>query len=192
MQATMQIAQANPMANSQYESGAEPVRDGLEQIFGENKDLVYRAAYRITGNGNDAEDVLQTVFLRLLRQENPPEIRHVRAYLHRAAVNAALDLLRARKDNQNVPLEDDEPGNMGTGAVMTGPEAGELRAWLRQALTRVNPKWAEMFLLRFTEDYSNGEIARMMKTSSAVVAVILHRTRAQLRKDYLAVMRGTK
>src|ERR1035438_7204198 len=37
----------------------------LEQIFRENHALVFRAAYRITGNPNDAEDVLQTVFLRM-------------------------------------------------------------------------------------------------------------------------------
>jgi RNA polymerase sigma-70 factor (ECF subfamily) len=190
MQATMQIA--HPLASSQNQSGADQIREGLEQIFAENKDLVYRAAYRITGNGNDAEDVLQTVFLRMLRQEKPPEIRHVRAYLHRAAVNSALDLLRSRKDNQNVPLEEEDAGQIGVADGMNGVETGELRAWLRRALTRINPKWAEMFLLRYVEDYSNREIAGMMKTSSAVVAVVLHRTRALLRKDYLAVMRGTK
>ena len=39
----------------------------LEQIYLEHKDLVFRAAYRVTGNLSDAEDVLQTVFLRLVR-----------------------------------------------------------------------------------------------------------------------------
>lgn len=192
MQATMQITQVNPLARGQNDVRAGQVRAGLEQIFAENKELVFRAAYRITGNANDAEDVLQTVFLRLLRQENPPEIRHLRAYLHRAAVNAGLDLLRVRKDAQNVPLEDEEQDKLGIAPVTSGPESGELRAWLRKALARLNPRWAEMFILRFIEDYSNGEIARMMKTSSAVVAVVLHRTRAQLKKDYLAAMRGTK
>ena len=50
----------------------------LEQIFLEHKDLVFRAAYRITGNAGDAEDVLQTVFLRLLRHQDAGEIRNLR------------------------------------------------------------------------------------------------------------------
>ena len=39
----------------------------LERIFRENYAAVFRAAYRITGNANDAEDALQTVFLRMLK-----------------------------------------------------------------------------------------------------------------------------
>src|SRR5215471_15343998 len=79
----------------------------LEQIFLEHKDLVFRAAYRITGNPGDAEDVLQTVFLRLLRNQDASEIRNLPAYLHRSAVNASLDVLRRHKDAKSVSLDDD-------------------------------------------------------------------------------------
>src|SRR5262245_31773914 len=69
----------------------------FERMFKENHDLVYRAAYRITGNAEDAEDVLQTLFLRLLRRECPPDIeKNPKAYLHRAAVNIALDVVKLR------------------------------------------------------------------------------------------------
>ncbi|HEY6352650.1 MAG TPA: sigma-70 family RNA polymerase sigma factor [Candidatus Angelobacter sp.] len=192
MQAIMPVTQANMdvIIGSQSAQG----RLGIERLFADHKELVFRAAYRVTGNSTDAEDVLQTVFLRLLRLEQTPEIHYLRAYLHRAAVNAALDLLRARRENQNVPL-DDQPEIEGTESTSRLQETGELRAWLREALSRLNPRWAEMFVLRFIEDYSNQEIARMMKTSAAVVAVALHRARAQLRKDYTAKMtrmRGTR
>jgi len=43
-------------------------RTGLERVFLEHQGRVFRAAFRITGNAQDAEDVLQTVFLRLARQ----------------------------------------------------------------------------------------------------------------------------
>lgn len=189
MQATMPISQVN-MAGVVTGVNHGPAGLALEQVFADHRELVFRAAYRITGNASDAEDVLQAVFLRLLRQENPPEITYLRAYLHRAAVNAALDLIRLRKDALNVPLED-EAGGVEV-MVASGQEASELRDWLRQALARVNPRWAEMFVLRFVEGYSNSEIARMMNTSSAVVAVLLHRTRASLKKDYMAVTRGRR
>ncbi|HEY6249801.1 MAG TPA: sigma-70 family RNA polymerase sigma factor [Candidatus Angelobacter sp.] len=186
MQAIMPVTQANMdvIIASQGSLG----QLGIERLFADHKELVFRAAYRVTGNSSDAEDVLQTVFLRLLRLEQTPEIHHLRAYLHRAAVNAALDLLRTRKDNQNLPL-DDQPEIVGTESASRLQETRELSVWLRAALGRLNPRWAEMFVLRFIEDYSNQEIARMMKTSAAVVAVALHRTRAQLRKDYGATMK---
>ena len=48
---------------------ARPLPEDFERTFREHHDLVYRAAYRITGNAEDAEDALQTLFLRLLRRE---------------------------------------------------------------------------------------------------------------------------
>jgi RNA polymerase sigma factor (sigma-70 family) len=66
---------------------------------------VYRTAERITGNAEDAEDVLQTLFLRLLGRELSGDVlANPRAYLYRATVNIALDVLRARKRR---PVSDD-------------------------------------------------------------------------------------
>lgn len=188
MQATMQISQAGLAAVIGEES-----RLGLEQIFLGHRELIFRAAYRITGNASDAEDVLQSVFLRLMRQVDMATIANLPGYLHRSAVNAALDILRSRKDAQTVSL-DGEANQAYAVSVDTAGRVTELRDWLRQALARLNPRWAEMFVLRFVEDFSNREIAGMMKTSPAVVAVVLHRTRAQLKKDFksLAKARETR
>jgi len=182
----MQIAQEHITAMA-----GDDLRLGLEQIFLQHRELVFRAAYRVTGNASDAEDVLQTVFLRLVRQDKFPEIGNLPGYLHRSAVNAALDLLRGKKDTQALPL-DGEPSRPEMTSTDHGAHSAEIRDWLRQALARLNPKWAEMFVLRFIEDYSNREIAGIMKTSSAVVAVVLHRTRTQLKKDFNALTRGSR
>lgn len=181
MQATMQISQASMAAIM-----GEKVETALEQIFLSHKDLIFRAAYRITGNASDAEDVLQTVFLRLVRQEDISVIKNLPGYLHRSAVNAALDLLRSRKDSQTISL-DAGPQQEQAVSIDTAARVTELRDWLRQALARLNPRWAEMFVLRFVEDLSNREIAGLLKTSPAVVAVVLHRTRALLKKDFKSV-----
>jgi RNA polymerase sigma-70 factor, ECF subfamily len=159
---------------------------GLEETFHQHKDMVFRAAYRVTGDAGDAEDVLQTVFLRLVRNPPLPEIRSLPAYLHRAAINASLDLLRRRKEARTLSL-DEESHHVEAVSANTAQPITEIREWLRQALTRLNPRWAEMFVLRFIEDYTNREIAGMMKTSPAVVAVVLHRTRAQLKRDFKAM-----
>ena len=71
-------------------------QSGLEEAFRKHRMSVFRAAYRITGNAADAEDVLQTVFLRLARRDDS-DIANVGSYLYRAALNAALDVLRSRQ-----------------------------------------------------------------------------------------------
>src|ERR1700724_1944861 len=82
----------------------------LERIFRENHAMVFRAAYRITANPNDAEDVLQTVFLRMMKRDPEADpVGNMASFLHRAAVNAALDLVRAKQNVRNIPLDELDP-----------------------------------------------------------------------------------
>lgn len=147
--------------------------------------MVFRTAYRITGNAADAEDVLQTVFLRLLRRDQSAgAVLQRESYLRRAAVNVALDLVRAGKDAKSVPIEELSPGQSpAASSGATASESSELRAELRRALARLQPREAEIFALRFFEERSNQEIARMLGISQVHVAVILHRCRRQLQKE---------
>jgi RNA polymerase sigma-70 factor (ECF subfamily) len=67
----------------------------LDRIFREHYQLVYRTAYGVTGRAEDAEDVLQTLFLRLLRRGLPLDLmKNPKAYLYRAAVNLSLNTIR--------------------------------------------------------------------------------------------------
>ena len=81
--------------------------DELEAIYQHHHGLVYRAAYRVTGDASDAEDVLQTVFLRLARRAPEADgVRGLESYLYRAAVNTALDVMRGKARKAAVPLEE--------------------------------------------------------------------------------------
>ncbi len=162
----------------------------LQVLFRDHHDRVLRAAYRVTGSMADAEDVAQSVFLKLARA-GCSDLGNVEGYLHRAAINGALDLLRRRARENAVELFDGLPQSGHSGPEKQC-EAAELRAWLRNALGRLDPKAAEMFVLRYVEGCDLGEIARTLKTSRAVVAVLLHRTRARLRRDYSDTMRGKR
>ena len=78
----------------------------LETIYREDATVVLQAAYRVTGNTDDAEDVLQTVFTRLANRDHPPDFSTgSRAYLRRAATNAALDIVQSRYARDGVSLE---------------------------------------------------------------------------------------
>ena len=79
-------------------------------MFEECHGLVFRTAYRITGNAADAEDVLQAVFLRLLRRDRSAEpLENPESYLRRAAINASLDVVRSRQETATVPLDESPP-----------------------------------------------------------------------------------
>jgi RNA polymerase sigma-70 factor (ECF subfamily) len=151
----------------------------LERVFDEHHVLVYRTAYRVTGNAADAEDVLQTVFLRLAGRETSAElIENPESYLRRAAVNAAINLLEL-KSRRNVPLDSaPEPH-----ATANQPDRGDLRDVLRRAIATLGGRTAEMFALRFIEGHSNSEIGEMFGVSPVVVAVTVHRARKQLQKE---------
>ena len=156
----------------------------FSRLFEQYHGLVFRTAYRITGNAADAEDVLQTIFLRLLRR-NPssPGLENQESYLRRAAVNASVDLIRARQAEVSVPLRE-------IPAAAGGFEQGHMRDCLRQGIAHLSPRSAEIFALRYLKDFTNQQIAQALNTSHVVVAVTLHRARRQLQKEIRACLGG--
>ncbi len=179
----------------------------VEALFREHSELVFKAAYRLTGNPMDAEDVLQTVFLRLTRSgedeasgpnaKKPRDLdQNPRGYLRRAAINASIDLLRARmtKEHTRPAEEAPEPQDQARRPDQR-PIDRELRDWLRRAIATLGPKRAQILTLRFLEGLSNQEIAKILGTSAGVVAVLLFRARTQLKREldtYLAVPAPSK
>lgn len=154
----------------------------FERIFNENHALVYRAAYRITGSNEDAEDVLQTLFLRLLRREVLPDIdKNPKAYMHRAAINIALDIVKQR--SRSVATDNFEQDFAQQISQQERTPAFRIQDWLREALAELNPKASEIFILKHIEGYDNAEIAAMLGTSRGTVAVLLFRARARLKKS---------
>lgn len=182
-------------AASDVSTVLDSIKD-VEALFREHHDRVFRAAYRITGSVVDAEDVLQTVFLRLSRRGNTKEGINLEpspsGYLHRAAINASLDLVRQRGRSESISIDDVAPILKASHTL--NPESQradrELRARIRQALTKLGEKSAEMFVLKYFEGYGNNEIAEMMGTSAMVVGVLLHRARARVKKDVGEFLEG--
>jgi RNA polymerase sigma-70 factor, ECF subfamily len=178
------------------DEGADPAPGSiseLERLFRRHHERVFRAAYRITGSIVDAEDVLQTVFLRLSRRQDDVDLEpNPSSYLHRAAVNASLDLMRQRGRTQSVPLDDIAPGLAANHKL--NPESlradRELRTVIRRAIARLGGRSAEMFVLKYFEGYENKEIAEIMGTSPLVVGVLLHRARARVKKDLSDFLKG--
>ncbi len=137
----------------------------------------------MTGNAADAEDVLQQVFLRLLRRGNTAEpLDNQESYLRRAAINLSLDAIRNRQEARSVPWTHCTQVSR-TSNPLPAQDQGDLRDSLRRALATLTPRAAEVFALRYFEGYKNQEIARMLGISQVQVAVLLFRTRQQLQKE---------
>lgn len=176
-------------AAAQPVASLSPARE-MEQIFRTHHKRVYQAAYRVTGNAMDAEDAVQTVFMRLVRRQDRTRLsENPGSYLHRAAINASLDIVRSKKNARSSSIEEFAP-------AMPDPAAGnperdqtdrEIRELIRAALTTLNPRTSEVFVLRYFEGYGNHEIATMLGTSRSTIAVMLHRARNRLKEEIQAL-----
>ncbi len=150
---------------------------GFNDLYRRYSDTVYRTAMRVTGNSADAEDVLQTVFLRVLNQGERLDPAVVpEAYFRRAATNASLDVLRQRGTRAESQLDDSLPH-----AAHDAPPL--LKERLRRALSALSERDAEMFILRYIEGLTNGELAEMYGMEKASIAVRLHRIRQVLQEE---------
>jgi RNA polymerase sigma-70 factor (ECF subfamily) len=161
--------------------------DDLEALFRDHHKVVFRVAYRITGSQSDAEDVLQTIFMRLTKGWSGRDLSpNPRAFLHRAAINASLDIVRLRKRQNSVSLDVIDTDHNSKLAVSSAEDTFadfELRELIREAVAKLEGRAAEAFALRYFEGYDNGRIAGILGTSQMVVAVTLHRARTRLRKE---------
>ena len=171
-----------------YNAISKPAElDDLEALFREHHKVLFRVAYRMTGSPSDAEDVLQTVFLRLTPNKALHDLKpNPGGYLYRAAVNASVDLLRSRTRANAVPLDVIDFDKSTSRSVATPADNFadvELRELIRQAVSKLEGRAASVFALRYFEGYDNGRIAEILGTSTLVVAVTLHRARTRLRKE---------
>jgi RNA polymerase sigma-70 factor (ECF subfamily) len=151
----------------------------FEQLFREHSRMLYRTAYTLLKNSADSEDVLQTIFLRLLRGGLPPELKqNAKGYLYRIAVNLSLDIIRARKRQElardNYPVEI-------AGTADSDALEGKHQQ-LAEALATLDPETVQILVLKYAHSYTDAEIARVLGTSRGAIAMRLLRSRSRLKQ----------
>jgi len=168
---------ASPQIVEPIEMTPTPVLAGFAELYARHYEAVFRAALRVTGRPADAEDVLQTVFLRLMSGSEHEEAgRRPTAYFRRAAVNAAVDLLRRRAVRAETAYDEAAPH----AAVESGLL---LKEQLRRAIATLDSEDATLFVLRYVEGLSNQELADLFQLEKNNVAVRLHRIRMRLQSE---------
>ena len=171
-----------PTASAQIDEQPIPMTSstppaGLAELYERHCEAVFRAALRITGNAADAEDILQIVFLRVLaRAGDVEDVALPAAYFKRAAVNAAVDVLRRRELHAESAYDD-----LAEHAAVQPRLL--LKERLRRAIAVLDSDDASLFLLRHVEGLSNEELAGLFQIEKNNVAVRLHRIRHRLQAE---------
>ena len=133
---------------------------------------VYRLAFARTGSRADAEDVMQEVFVRLLKAKPDfTDREHAKAWLLRVAANCANDLFRAPWRRREEPLSE----------MLSAPEGPE-PGGVVEAVLALPPKYRTAVHLYYYEDLSVAEIAAILGKSEGAVKSRLFRARALLRE----------
>ena len=147
-------------------------RAEAERLVNAYSDLILRLSYTYLKSTEDAKDICQTVFLKLLekpREFDSPE--HERAWIIRAAINQCKDQLKSRWRRTTVDLE--------AARAVPAPEAEE--GSLLAAVELLPPKYRAVIYLYYYEGYSAREIAGLLGETPAAVATQLSRGREKLR-----------
>lgn len=164
--------------------------DAFTYLFETYSDRVYRLAFGLLENEDDAESVVQETFLSLFERLDQFEGRSkLSTWLYRVAYNKGVDLLRKRRPDTVVEadLEDDElPAPVILADWSQWPERllseAEIAAELDKAISSLPEKYRAIFLLREVEGLSTTETAQITNLTGSAVKVRLHRARLLLRE----------
>ncbi len=143
--------------------------DEILRLFHQYKDAVYRLALSLTGSPADAEDVTQTVFLKLMEKQPELEPGKERAWLFQVTANECRSLYRWLRRRSTVSLDE--------ALAVAAPEYTPLLTHVMQQ----RPKDRAVLYLFYYEWFSTEEIGRMLHTSQSAVTTRLHRARKTLK-----------
>ena len=142
-----------------------------EQIIKIYSDMVYRLAFARTGAKDDADEVYQEVFLRLLKRQPVFESQeHCKAWLLRVTINCSNTLLSSLWKKRTVALEEDLPFQ----------EKESLK--LYEELSKLPQKYRDVIHLFYYEELSVADIAKILHRKESTVRTQLTRARTMLKE----------
>jgi RNA polymerase sigma-70 factor, ECF subfamily len=167
--------------------------DAYRVLVDRHSRSVFRLAYRMTGNEQDSEDVVQETFLRAYKQLHRWEARSsFGTWLYRIAANYSLDLMRRRKRHGEVTMNDsgpdeDTPEMMQTlPSTAPGPDrllfSNRVQECVAGALDELSQQERTAFVLRHFEGQSIEEIGGALGLSGNAAKHSIFRAVQKLRR----------
>ncbi len=155
-----------------------------QTIVTEHGPLVWRTAYRLLADHDDAADCFQETFLTAFELANRQRVRNMAALLTRLATMRAIDRIRqrSRRGRREVEVEDWHDIPSARGDPLGHLQDSELAERLTASLSQLPAQEANVFCLRYLNDMSYREIGRQLNIKPATAGVLLHRARLKLRE----------
>lgn len=178
-------------------------KEAFQVLVERHSHSLFRLGFRMTGNEQDAEEVVQEAFLRAYRSLDRFESRaNFSTWLYRIGVNSALDLMRTRQRHTQGRAEVD-PAAESPRSLQSLPDERqasperaaygvELQKKLEQALARLTPRERAAFVLRHFEGQSTAEIARALGLRSSAAKNTVFRAVQKLREALEPAMSTTR
>ena len=166
-------------------NGSQSVAEGVptwEEIVEQYSDRVYRLAYRLTGNRQDAEDLTQDAFVRAFRSLDTYTPGTLGGWLHRITTNLFLDQARRRQRIRFDALSDERAARLSSGIDPSDMVNQTFDDDIEQALQALPPDFRAAVVLCDVEGMSYEEIADILDTKLGTVRSRIHRGRAMLRE----------
>ena len=151
-------------------------RKAFEMLVSQYSPPLYRQIRRIVLNHDDANDVLQNVFLKAWQKLSSFEGRSkLSSWLYRIAINEALDFMRKAK--QNISLSSDAAETNAVATLLLADnffDGDEAEALLQQALHELPDMQRTVFQLKYYEDMKYSEISEILQTSEGALKASYH------------------
>lgn len=169
------------LSTADFDAGTGEMPSWAE-LVNEHADSVYRLAYRLAGNQQDAEDLTQDTFMRVFRSLKKYQPGTFEGWLHRITTNLFLDMVRRRATIRMEELPEDYDRVEGTiAAPELAYEMNNIDPALEKALDQLSPEFRVAVVLCDGMGMSYDEISRTLGLKLGTVRSRIHRARAQLR-----------
>jgi len=164
-------------------------RDAYKVLVARYSQVVFRVAYRITGNESDAEEAVQEAFLRGYQAlANFQGRSSMATWIYRIGTNCALDIVSRRRPEARIAEENDpERSEVQLADIKAGPDrlllSREIEARRQAAMSELTPTERTAFVLRHMEDRSTEEIAAALNIAPNAAKQAVFRAVQKLRRQ---------
>jgi RNA polymerase sigma-70 factor (ECF subfamily) len=166
---------------------AQRCRDGdaaaFEELYRAHAGRLYNLVFRMAGSAQEAEDLLQDVFLHAHRKLGSFRgDSSLGTWLYRLAVNQCLDFLRGRQNRMTRATGSlDDHGTDEPAATLPTVPTAISRIDLERAIARLPPGCRSAFVLHDVEGFEHNEVARLLGVSEGTSKSQVHKARSKLR-----------
>jgi RNA polymerase sigma-70 factor (ECF subfamily) len=170
-----------------YKIRAKKDSEAFGKLYDHYIDDIYRFIYYKVGNEQDAQDLANEIFLKTwkyITDSSNKKVNNFRALIYKTARNKVIDFYRSSIEKEQYPVEDILEFESSEEDVEAETQEQLSREQVLQALKKLKNNYQEVIILRYLQELSTKETAKVMDKSRSSVRVTLHRAVKKLREIF--------